>query len=247
MADHPWSPILDEAEALARDAGAAQASIGSVRGSDPAGAVGAGLDDGGRVASVEVAVDWRDRLRGGGTLDEAIGQAVEAATRTRLERWARVLGDPGSATEDGPPLQVPTDFAHRLREAATGEVTAETGVAALSALLELLRQVEQGMDEVSAKLTATVNRSLTGRSANDQVRVTVNGGGELREVRLERRWLRQAHATDIGRQTMAALRDAYRKVDREGVTQLVAGSALGEAQRAVQDPFGLARRMRLTE
>jgi len=247
VADHPWNPILDNAEALARDAGAARASVGSARGSDPAAAVTAELDGAGRVASVEVAVDWRERLRGGGTLAEAVGEAVEAATRSRLETWARVLSDPESATEAAPPLEVPTDFAHRLQEAATGELTAETGAAALGELLELLQQVEQGLDEVSSKLSATVNRALTGRSANDQVRVTVNGGGELREVRFERRWLRQAHATDIARQISVAFRDAYGKVDREGVTQLVAGSALGEAQRAVQDPFGLARRMRLTD
>jgi len=247
VADHLWGPILDNAEALARDAGVAQASVGSARGSDPAEAVGVELDGAGRVSSVAVAVDWRERLRGGGTLAEAVGQAVRAATRSRLETWAKVFSDPGSATTEAPPLQVPTDYATRLQEAATGEVTAETGAAVLGELLELLQQVEQGLGEVSAKLSATVDRSLTGRSAGDQARVTVNGGGELREVRLERRWLRQAHATDIGRQLLTALRDAYAKVDREGVTQLVAGSALGEAQRAVQDPFGLARRMRLTE
>jgi DNA-binding protein YbaB len=199
------------------------------------------------VSAVAVAVDWRERLRGGGTLEAAAGQAVQAATRARLETWARVFSDPESATTGGPPVEVPADYSARLREAATGEVTAETGAAVLSELLELLQQVEQGLDEVSERLSATVNRSLTGRSPNDQVRVTVSGGGEVREVRLERRWLRHAHATDIGRQLLAALGDAYAKVDREGVTQLVAGSALGEAQRAVQDPFGLARRMRLTE
>jgi len=247
VADHQWSPILDNAEALARDAGRAQASIGSARGSDPAGAVSVELDGAGRVAKVAVAVDWRELLRDRGTLEEAVTQAVDAATRARLETWAKVLSDPESATEGGTPVQVPTDFAYRLQEAATGEVNEETGAAALSELLELLRQVEQGLDEVSGKLSATVNRALTGRSAGDQVKVTVNGGGELREVRFERRWLRQAHATDIGRQLSAALSDAYAKVDREGVAQLVAGSALGEAQRAVQDPFGLARRMRLTE
>jgi len=247
VADHRWDPILNHAEVLTRDAGAAWATVGSAQGSDPSGAVSVGLDGAGRVASIEVAEDWRGRLSNGAALEEAIGQAVEAATRSRLETCARAVSDPEGVTAAGPPIEAPTDFAYRLQQAATGEVTAETGPAALSALLEVLQQVEQGLDEVSAKLNATINRGLTGRSGTDQVTVTVNGGGELRQVRYERRWLRQAPASDIARQTMAALRDAYRKVDRDGVSQLVAGGALGEAQRTVQDPFGLARRMRLAD
>jgi DNA-binding protein YbaB len=246
VTDHRWNPIIERAEGLVREAGAAKAGLGTAAGSDPSGAAGVVLGGDGRVESVTVAADWR-KLLPTGALENALGAAIGAAGTARLEAWAQAVADPAAVPAPGLPLEVPTDFARRLQEAATAEVTQESGTAALNEVLSLLQQVEQGLDEVSAKLNETVNRQLTGRSGNGQATVTVSGGGEFQEIRYERRWLRQAHAVDIERQTLAALHDAYAKVDRAGVAQLIAASPLGEAQRAVQDPFGLARRMRLTQ
>jgi hypothetical protein len=44
----------------------------------------------------------------------------------------------------------------------------------------------------------------------------------------------------------AAFRAAYEQVAVNGVQKLIADSPLGEVQRATQDPFGLAHRLRMT-
>jgi hypothetical protein len=75
--------------------------------------------------------------------------------------------------------------------------------------------------------------------------VTVSGGGDVLEVRYVQAWLLEAHEINIGRQTLAAFRDAYEQAAERGVDRLIAGSSLGEVQRLSQDPFGLARRLRL--
>jgi DNA-binding protein YbaB len=107
--------------------------------------------------------------------------------------------------------------------------------------------VERGLDDVSARLRSTIDATYTGRSTDRHVTVTVTGGGEVTGVRYDRGWLRDAHEINIGRQTMSAFTAAYESAARCGVDRLIADSPLGGVQRMAQDPFGLARRLRLRD
>jgi DNA-binding protein YbaB len=114
-------------------------------------------------------------------------------------------------------------------------------------LLGLVEDMERGIDEVSERLPAAEATVHTGRSADRHVTVSLTGSGEVREIRYDRGWLAEAHEINIGRQTGSAFAAAYEAAAREGVAQVIAGSRLGDVQRATQDPFGLARRLRLTD
>jgi DNA-binding protein YbaB len=247
MVDSRWDRFDQTARELDRFARFAQRQAAEAHGSDPSAAVTVGLDPRGRVDAMTVAADWRRRVRG--SLPDAVRAAVQAVTTARLEAWANAMNDPSAdvapATEAD--LQAPRDFAVRLQEAVTAHPTPEAGEAALGALLGILQQVERGLDQASAQVERALSRAVQGRSSDGKVAVTLSGGGDLREVRYDRPWLQHAAGSSISRQTLAALRDAYSQLDQDGVAKLIADSPLGEAQRAVQDPFGLASRMRLTD
>lgn len=247
MADSRWDRFDQTARELDRFARFAQRQAAEAHGSDPTAAVTVGLDPRGRVNAMTVAADWRRRTRN--SLPDAVRAAIEAATTARLEAWANAMNDPStgmtSATELD--LEAPRDFAAQLQEAVAAHPTPEAGEAALGELLGILQQVERGLDEASAQVERALSRAVRGRSSDGKVAVTLSGGGDLHEVRYDRNWLQHAAASSISRQTLAAFGDAYSQLDQGGVAKLIADSALGEAQQAVQDPFGLARRMRLTD
>jgi DNA-binding protein YbaB len=119
--------------------------------------------------------------------------------------------------------------------------------AALIELLGLAQAIERGIDEVSERLDDTLNATHRGHSRDRHVTVTLTGAGDVTAVSYDRSWLRDAHEINIGRQSTAAFRAAYENAATRGVQQLIADSPLGEVQRATQDPYGLARRLRLTD
>jgi DNA-binding protein YbaB len=238
---------LDEGAAIREGArAAADGGAAGGRGSDSSGAVTVSLDGAGRVAGVQIAAGWRGRVDAG-LLGEAVREAVLAAAVARLAAWGESYADEG-ATVPGPAVDGPLggeSFAEQLQQAATARMSAEDGRAALLELLAMAEELERGIDEVSARLQSTVDATHTGRSADRHVTVTVTGGGAVTGVRYDRNWLLEAHEINIGRQTLSAFTAAYESAARTGVGQLIAESSLGEVQRAAQDPFGLARRLRL--
>jgi DNA-binding protein YbaB len=244
--------LVEEGETLARRAWTAQ-NVPVSSGWDPAGSVNVALDAQGRVSVVTVRADWQRRVSAE-DLPGAVVQAVRDASIRRLEAWGTAFGesseDRSATTAVGAPGPVALDrddFQRRLHAAATGTMSAEDRRAALLELLELAEAIERGIDEVSDKLQATLNATYTGQSPDRHVTVTMTGGGEPTAVRFDRSWLREAHEINIGRQLTAAFHAAYDHVAAQGVPKLIADSALGEAQRRTQDPFGLAHRLRLTD
>ncbi|SNY28374.1 YbaB/EbfC family nucleoid-associated protein [Paractinoplanes atraurantiacus] len=235
--------LLEEGEELARTAqSAATAPAGP--GSDETGSVRVTVDAQGQVAEVSVAAGWK-RERGPEGLPAAVIEAVRDALSRRLAAWGEAYGE-GKPEMPGPMEKGQGDFQRKLGELATRRMSAEDRRAALSELLSLLEAVERGLDEVDGQLESTLGATHTGHSPDRHVAVTVTGGGEVVDVRFGREWLRGAHEINIGRQTTAAFRSAYEKAAAHGVQQLIAGSPLGAAQRETQDPFGLARRLKLT-
>ncbi len=241
--------LLEEGEGLVRRARAAESGSAST-GSDPTGSVSVTLDVHGRVSVVTVSAGWQRQL-GAEDLSGAVVEAVRSASIQRLNAWGDSFGEPDTSTATPAGAAEPValdrdDFQRRLHAAATGPMSAEDRQAALSELLELAEGIERGIDEVSGKLQATLNAVHTGYSPDRHVTVSMTGGGEPTAVRFGRAWLREAHEINIGRQVTAAFRAAYEQVAANGVQKLIADSPLGEVQRATQDPFGLAHRLRMT-
>ncbi|XVV13689.1 hypothetical protein ACQP2X_04860 [Actinoplanes sp. CA-131856] len=229
--------LLEEGEALARTAQSAAAAP-SRPGSDGTGSVRVAVDAHGQVAEVSVAAGWKRQLGPDG-LPAAVIDATRDALTRRLAAWGEAYGE-GRA--EPVPLD---DLRWQLGELATRPMSAEDRRAALSELLGLLEAVDRGLDDVSGRLQSTLGTTHTGHSPDRHVAVTVTGGGEVVDVRFGREWLRGAHEINIGRQTTAAFRSAYEKAAAHGVQQVIADSPLGAAQRETQDPFGLARKLRL--
>jgi DNA-binding protein YbaB len=246
-----------QAYGLFRDACAA-ADVRSEPGRDASESVTVSLDMQGRVVAVGVVAAWRHRL-GNGELSEAVTEAVRDAAMRRMEAWAETYGGASVRTSDEHPQDLngpysdrtmldPEDFHRRLQAVTTDQHLSDADrQTALTELLALAQAIERGIDEVSSRLQATLSATHTGRSPDGHVTVTLTGGGEMSTVRLDRAWLRDAHEINIGRQITAAFRAAYEAVAASGVQRLIADSPLGAAQRATQDPFGLARRLRITD
>jgi DNA-binding protein YbaB len=248
----PGDPLEDFGR-LQRDAGAereraraAAAAAADARGRDSTGAITVSLDGDGHVAAVQVAAGWR-RWLDPDDLGDAVREAVQAAALARLAAWGAVYADDSAVSSDvatdAPPVR--DTFAEQLRDVSTARMSSEDGRAALLELLAMAEAVERGLDEVSARVQSTIDATHTGRSGDKHVTVTVTGGGEVTGVRYDRGWLRDAHEINIGRQTVSAFAAAYASAARSGVDRLIAESSLGEVQRAAQDPFGVARRLRL--
>jgi DNA-binding protein YbaB len=162
-------------------------------------------------------------------------------------RWGSAYaGEPATDRTPAAPSR-DDDLAQRLQDAVSGPMSSDDVRTAVLELLAMAEDVERGLDEVSARLPQSLAAQHTGRSPDRRVMVTVTGGGEVVEVGYELRWLRDAHEINIGRLTMAAFTAAYAAADISGVDRLIAGSGLGAVLRQTQDPFGLARRLRLRD
>ena len=246
-----WAHLLEEGAALTDDARIAE-QVSAEPGSDSTASVSVTLDGQGHVAAVTVAAGWRRRVGAEG-LSDAVLEAVRDAATRRFSAWGDAYGGASgnrtvpAGSGSASAVSDRQDFQRRLQEATSGHMSAEDRRAALTELLALAQAVERGIDEVSERLDATLNATHRGQSPDRHVTVTVSGTGEVSAIRYERSWLRDAHEINISRQSTAAFRAAYEKVAAQGVQKLIADSPLGEVQRATQDPYGLARRLRLTD
>lgn len=240
-----WGRLLDQSSGFGERAqAAASAAAAAARGGDSTGSVTVMLNGDGRVSAVQIAARWRDRLATR-SLGEAVREAVQTAALARLAAWGQVFGDetPAAATVRG---ALDRDgLAEQLQQLSTGRMSSEDGQAALRELLAMAEDLERGIDDVSARLRSAATATHTGHSANRHVTVTILGSGEVSGIRFHQGWLANAHEINIGRQALSAFQAAYESAARDGVDRLIADSALGEVQRATQDPFGLARRLRL--
>jgi DNA-binding protein YbaB len=247
-----WERLLEEGDALTRTAGSA-ARATATPGSDDTESVRATLDTYGKVVAITVATGWRRQLGEEGLADAVVAAVRDAAVR-RLEAWGEVYSEDdrgrladGSDFGTNDVVANTAEIQRRLQEVAIGPMSEVDRRVALTELLELAQAIERGIDEVSGKLQATVSATHIGQSPDRHVRVTVTGGGEVTDVQFSRAWLRGAHEANIARQITAAFHAAYEQAAAHGVDRLIADSPLGEVQRATQDPFGLARRLRLTD
>ncbi|GAA4588487.1 DNA-binding protein YbaB [Actinoplanes octamycinicus] len=235
---------IDFEPLAARAAAALRSAELSGQGEDRTGAVLVTLDPDGRVTGVRVTQRWRERLTPA-ALGDAVREAAGAAATARFTAWGSAFADDSRPAGGDAGFGAGGEFARELSRLATRRMSTDDCRVALSELLTVLDDVEQGLDQALAQVAAARSRTWTGHSPHRDVTVTVTGGGEVGEVRYHSRWLAEAHETNIGRQTVAAFRAAYALAARDSAEAAIAESRLGSALRATRDPFELATRLRL--
>ena len=120
-----------------------------------------------------------------------------------------------------------------------------SSTAALEALLEIFRGINDGIDQVSEGLLAHSAAEFTGHTPSDSARATVTGSGEIRSVTLDHRWLDDAHDSEVSRAVTEAVRSALARAAERGLGSIVATSSLGAAGDLGADPRAMAARLGL--
>jgi DNA-binding protein YbaB len=237
--------LLDDSAAFKSRAEQAARAATEGCGTDGTGCVTVTVNAEGQLATIEIRPAWRTHYGPDG-LGAAIVEAARGAAADRLEAWGEAYADPKpSETVAARLALVDTLAAELARLTSASRVTGENTEAALRELLAIAEDVERGIDEVTEKVAAATTATHTGRTR--YATVTVTGSVEVTGVRLDRAWSQRAHETNLAREVLAALRDAYRTAAQHGAQQIVADTRLGRAQRVLEDPADLARRLRLSD
>lgn len=214
-------------------------------GSDSTGTVTTTVDASGRITQVSVAQGWR-RLIAIQDFGGAVRQAATAASQAQLTAWAEVADGLLTSEPSARPLPLPHEsLGARLAELTIPESSGERRRAALEELLSVLDEAERSLDEAVKRIETRETLRYTGFSKSRHVMVSVNGGGEVAEVRCEPQWLNAARESAIGREVTEAFHTAYQDLDAAGDNS--ARRALDEFQRLAQDPRALARRLYLCD
>ncbi|MCW2845710.1 MAG: hypothetical protein JWN22_3626 [Nocardioides sp.] len=200
------------------------------------------LDADGGLEWVRVHESWRthyDVTSLAGAVMEAYG--VAAGERARV--WSEAAID-----EDRPPT--------RARPAArTLAVTDELSEAlqargnsldpsVLTALGELLDDLERGFDQAMADVEDRLTSPTAGHSTSGHVTARVVGDGQLVGVEMDERWLGSAHSFNIGRETTEAVADARRRIAERSAAAM-RDSGLARLQAMAADPQALIRQLGL--
>lgn len=211
---------------FARGQAAAEVEI---EGTDPQGAVSVRLDPAGRVAAFRPHAQWRSRVSAD-ELGTAIVQAVQAATLTRMERWAEAIGDETAAPPAPPSLP---------RVAPSTDMAVD-----LPALTEEVLSRFEALDTAPGGAAAGTDGDDTAQvvAGTARVRVALAFGGIPTAMAIDPGWLGTANLTRLAEEVQAAFTAAYAELDAAGA-QVVAGPQMSAAMAAVaRDPAGMLLR-----
>jgi DNA-binding protein YbaB len=240
--------LADRTDVLAQQVAAAEAAVAGreYTGSDATGLVEVTVDARGRVTAVQVAAHWRNGVGVDG-LASAVGEAIRAANAVMFGAVGTALRAESRrpAPPPRPPLPPTGTIAGQLDAASARSLTSEGGAAAMNALADLMRTVNEGIAGLTAQLDTHVGTGYEGRSRAGHVTATVTGANVLRELRYDLRWLVNARDHNIGRETTEALAAAHHGAGEHTVAGMVAEGPLAEVTALAQNPHELARRLGL--
>lgn len=219
-------------------------NTGPSQGFDDTRSVRVDLDAEGQLTGVRVDVGWQQSLQDS-ELGPAVLSAYQQAVMQRLEGWGEAL-DRAEADPPGPrprPAMNET-VAGRIFERLEGSGATIDDTRTLNRLLEMLDELDGAMEQANAEADAMSTTRVSGRSGAGHVTVTVSASGEPAEVEFEQRWLARAHAANIGRETMDALRQARRRLaeriaERPPLARLNALAAIAKDPTALMEYLGL--------
>lgn len=246
MLEDPTEQVAELRDALDRQTERferARGEIGPLTAADSSGAVTVTVDAEGVLRSVAVAADWQRHLQpealGGGVQD-----AMAAAAASRAQRWATTY-----AQDEPPPALRPMPTPGQSLAGRLTELTEQAAPAGdehvLGALLEMVRELNDSIDQVSADVQRALGAQFTGRSSSGHVTAVVTGAGAVAAMGCDDSWVRRAHHSNVGREMTEAIRDAYRQAADRRPAQIIEDSPLGQIQRLAGDPTALADRLRL--
>lgn len=242
------SQLRDRADSLAQKMQTAQSRVTAFTGADSTGAITVTVNAAGHVREVAVEQGWRRRIDPE-RLPDAVREAVRTASVARLQVWGEAFAEQDEAVDPrARAASLPGEtVAAQLDEVATVKLTSGHGRLVLAELLAMAEEVERGLDQASAQIQAQLSAAFEATSDGGHVAAAVSGSGEVTGLRYDRRWLAEAHETNVGRETAQALRAAYRRAGEHSAAAIVERGPLGEIQALGQDPLGLARRLRLRD
>lgn len=233
-----------EAESLQRQFSVPDGTLAGHVGNDASGAIRVTAGADGRVTNVQVARSFRETI-GESQFDAAVLEAVTDVGLRRLATWGKAVTAPGrddaestdgsrpAAPEspDGRPSP-PHEHLHDGRVART----------AAHEVLSLLEGIEHELDTLQERVRQAAHQPIEGCSPSHAVTVSVTAGGEVTDVRTQRRLLRQADASRLARELRRAFQDAYERAGTLTPDSKVGGRKLTRLQELADDRRTLRRR-----
>jgi hypothetical protein len=204
-----------------------------VTGTDPGGVVRIGLDTEGRVVDVGLAEGWATNAEG---LAAAVRDAVQDGVRRRALAWSQALT---VASPEEVPDDPPSGSAASTMDGVSG--LAVTPVSP-RAMLDLLGEVEAGLEGLTSALAAHTLAERRFRSATGHVTVVTLGGAVVR-VELDELWLGTAGAHRVADELRGALGAATGAGGENGPAATVATElpAAADLQAITADVHALLR------
>ena len=241
-----FGQLFDDVSVAAGRYGAAQEQMTAVSAKDGHGVVTVTIDPRGRISGIAVGPTWRDHYSAD-SFGSAVAEAVTVAATTRAEQWGGLVVE----EQDRPPARTPLPPLHetlagQLTEAARSQ-SPDRGGGTMRALHDLISEMTAAIDDVTAQVRDQMTREYTGSSVSGHAKATLLGNGTLHRLELDRTWAEQAHATNIGREGLQAVQDAYRRLGDDDAASIVERSPIGQMRRLADDPVALAREVGLRD
>lgn len=241
-----FGQLFEDVSVAAGRYGAAQEQIAPVTAKDGHGAVSVTLDPHGRISGIAVGPTWRDHYSAD-SFGAAVAEAAAVAATTRAQQWGELVVE----EQDRPPARAPLPPLHetlagQLTEAARNQPSERAG-GTMRALHDLISEMTAAIDDVTAQVRDQMAREYTGSSGSGHAKATLLGNGTLQRLELDRLWAEQAHATNVGRESLQAVQDAYRRLGDDDAVSIVERSPIGRMRRLTEDPVALAREVGLRD
>lgn len=235
-----FGQLYEDVSAAAGRYGAAQGQLTPVTAKDGHGVVAVTIGPEGRVSAIAVGPTWREHYSAD-SFGAAVAEAATAAATTRAQRWGELVVE----EQDRPAARTPLPPLHETLAGQLTEVTRgrspDAAGGTMQALHDLISEMTAAIDDVTAQVRAQMTREYTGSSGSGHARATLLGNGTLHRLELDRTWAEQAHATNIGRESLQALQEAYRRLGDDDAGGIVERSPIGRMRRLTEDPLALAR------
>ncbi|ACQ82076.1 hypothetical protein Bcav_3834 [Beutenbergia cavernae DSM 12333] len=238
--------LRERLDRVVQVAGSAAVAPRDGEAADPSGAVHVHLGADGELATLVVSETWREH-HAPGSLGAVVRDTFIAAQTARAtaaaEELAARLAEPEPTTR--PLVPDGSSTADRLQrilaDQPSGPHAASIAMTGLEGFLtEALTALDDAAREAERRRhvehTATVGSAVAAR---------VDGAGHLIAVEYDERWLADASAFTISLETTEAISDA-RAAAAASLDEPLAGTALADVARTIDDPVLLAQRLGLS-
>ncbi len=225
-----------------RFAAAGSQSTGVASGSDEHDAVSVDFDTATGAVTVALSESWRSAY-----LPEELGPAIvrtatEATATHRMQAWDEQMPESGSTRTRPLPPNSDTAPGRLLDELESGRM-GMSATAVSERLMELLGELNRGLDETFETIRSRATQGYTGRTLGGNVTAVVDRSGMPVAVSFAESWLATAHVRNIEAEINHALEIARENRDSDATTGAnpLAGTPLERIAELASDPDALVR------